>query len=144
VDWIEFIDSDWMEFWQTCYEISILKFFRLGFFTLANFQKKSKMFSRFTKKGKIFFERAKKTGKPFWKKFHLLHGKKELFSTHKKPGKPSKIAHFSDVNAIAGNSRAFCGIYLIKPGKLCAKISDLQKPAKLQAQIAIKWVILGK
>ena len=51
---------------------------------------------------------------------------------------------FSDVNAIAGNSRAFCGIYLIKPGKLCAKISDQQKPAKLQAQIAIKRCILGK
>ena len=51
---------------------------------------------------------------------------------------------FSDVIAIAGNSRVSCSPSLKKPSKLCAKKSDQQKPVKLQAQIAINRVILEK
>jgi len=48
------------------------------------------------------------------------------------------------VIAIAGNQGHLQTVSVKKPGKLCAKKSDQQKPAKLQAQIAINRVILEK
>jgi hypothetical protein len=69
----------------------------------------------------------------FWKNMY----------THS-PAKTPQNPKFSDVIAIAGNSRASGSLSLKKPSKLCAKKSEQQKPVKLQGLIAIKRVILEK
>jgi hypothetical protein len=101
---------------------------------------------RGSQKFRIFFMAGEKNQETFFpaRSVHALPRKPEFFPSTKNLINPHKIPKFSDVIAIMGNQGYLQTVSLKKPGKLCAKKSDQQKPAKLQAQIAIKRVILEK
>jgi hypothetical protein len=81
----------------------------------------------------------------FWKNMYTHSPANQKYSQPRKnPAKTPQNPKFSDVIAIAGNSRASGSLSLKKPSKLCAKKSEQQKPVKLQGLIAIKRVILEK
>jgi hypothetical protein len=88
------------------------------------------------------FGRAKKIRKLFFGKIctRTPPQTRNIPNHAKTPQNPK----FSDVIAIAGNSRVSGSLSLKNPSKLCAKKSDQQKPVILQAKIAIKRVILEK
>jgi hypothetical protein len=113
------------------------------FFALASFQNNSKKYRWLSENPEFFFRAGKKNPETiFWKSMYTHSPRKpEIFPTTQKTPQNLK---FSDVIAIADNSRASCSITLKKLSKLCAKKSFQQEPVKLQVQIAIKQSILEK
>ncbi len=112
-----------------------------NFFALASFQNNSKKYRGLTENPEKIRAGEKNQEPIFGKICTRTNPQTRNIPNHAKtPQNPQ----FSDVIAIAGNSRASGSLSLKKPSKLCAKKSDQQKPVKLQALIAIKWVILEK